>query len=154
MACYKKFKLPPLKLTHLTSSSVKKVLVHRGTTSAPKGVGQSNASERSETGGGEIGEPVVQTDPEFVEPTLHELQRKASVRGWESIRSKLLIGFTESAFMLEGQLCVVCSESADILCDQCGPVAFLCRKCFNDRHENTNAFHVPKEWKVSLSVLG
>ena len=55
--------------------------------------------------------------------------------------------------MPEGQLCVACSGTADILCDQCGPLAFLCKECFSNRHENTNIFHVPKEWKVSYTLI-
>ena len=70
MTCYKSYKLPPLKITHLTHSSAKKVLIHRGTSSALRGVGEKS----NETVGEGNGEPILQTDSEFVAPTLQDLQ--------------------------------------------------------------------------------
>jgi len=86
--------------------------------------------------------------PEFLEPTHHELQCKASVRGWMEIRSDLLKCYTASYAMPQGQLCLLCANHAELLCEQCGPSAFLCKQCFIVQHEAVNIFHTPQEWKV------
>ncbi len=158
MAHYKQLKLPPLKLTVRSSGLVERVIVHRGAT-------EHTGSNQVESSGNASGfdpqtkSPSLGSDlvgpgiPEFLEPTHHELQCKSSVRGWMEIRSSLLKSYTASYAMPQGQLCLLCANHAELLCEQCGPAVFLCKECFNVRHGAMNMFHTPKEWKVTLAIM-
>lgn len=93
-------------------------------------------------------EPGTETSPTD-EPTLHELQRKADIRGWEELRKNILSAFTESNAMPRNQLCIVCLHTAaEFRCQDCGPAVFYCHSCFCSKHENINLFHVAEKWQV------
>lgn len=150
MALSGQLKLPPLKLTEsLTKTST----IHRG------------VFARIEQHEGEAGpvanNTVVMEDEEPVQdlfcgdedvlviPSHHELETKASIKGWEELRSRFLSAGTECSAMPLGQPCLLCPSLAEYRCRECGPVAFYCMGCFNLLHEKTNFFHVPEKWEVS-----
>ena len=118
--------------------------------------GPSQVSENSESDEGRetgfVG-PDFNDFPCEDEPTHHELQSKSSVEGWEQLRSMLLEVATECSAMPLRQLCILCPNSADICCQECGPSIFYCGKCFCSCHENTNFFHVAEKWEVNLMLL-
>ena len=150
-AYYKQFKLPPLKLTRRSPGNIERVVVHRGYTDGSSETVISHSPDSLFRGTVDPSRPdlVGPASPEFLEPTHHELQSKANITGWKSIRSKLLRRYTESSAMPHGQLCLLCANSAELLCEQCGPAAFFCKQCFYLHHTSTNIFHTPKEWEVN-----
>ena len=79
------------------------------------------------------------------EPTNHELQSKADVKGWEQLRNTFLFVATECSAMALGQQCVFCQNPAEFRCQECGPLIFYCKGCFCSRHENVNFFHIPEK---------
>ena len=98
MATYRRFKLPPLKLTRQTADNTEKLIIHRIENSSDAQTADILSEVSSTTTAGltaseELG------NSEFIEPTHHELQSKASVRGWELIRKRLLRSHTECAAM-------------------------------------------------------
>lgn len=152
MALYSRSKLPPLKLTQHSARTTK--IIHRGSTSA---TARTNAEQ--ESCDQSVGEMLdVQLDlpsefpADFVEPSHHELQSKASVKGWEQLRSRFLSAHTESSAMPCQQPCLLCPEAAEFRCQQCGPVCFYCKQCFILLHEKSNFFHTPEKWEVSHAV--
>ena len=80
-------------------------------------------------------------------PMLHELQSKASVKGWSKLRMGMLLSAVNTSAMPSNQLCLVCCEPATLRCQQCGP---LIHYCFSKQHEKVNFFHVPEKWEVKL----
>ena len=158
MAFYSRFKLPPLKFTHCPESTAR--LVHRGVAATrqqqpteellPVVTGPTVPDSTAFTN--EIPALLgVLLDPSPVidEPSHHELQSRASVKGWEQLRSQFLSVATECSAMLLGQLCLQCSSPAEFRCQDCGPLVFYCKDCFCSQHEKTNIFHVAEKWDVS-----
>lgn len=49
--------------------------------------------------------------------------------------------------------CIVCGDEVDevIVCQDCGPAAAYCDTCFPGAHRLT-WHHIPKKWKVCLSM--
>ena len=54
------------------------------------------------------------------EPTNHELQSKADVKGWEQLRNTFLFVATECSAMALGQQCVFCQNPVEFRCQECG----------------------------------
>ena len=160
MAFYCKMKLPPLKLTTHPVGSRSKSVIHRGMgTCTEKAVGLRDLCSASSEGSiqatkearlePEFGAPVYFPDSSVIdEPTHHELQRRADVKGWEQLRSRFLSVATECSAMPLGQLCVLCPSPAEFRCQECGPFIFYCKDCFCSRHKNVNFFHVAEKWEV------
>ena len=155
MATYSRFKLPPLKLTRQKAGKTEKLIIHRGENSSDAQTADILSEVSSTTTAGltagltaseELG------NSEFIEPTHHELQSKASVKGWELIRNRLLRSHTECAAMPTGQCCLS-PQLAEYWCDQCRPLAFFCHKCFYLQHQDVNIHHTPKQWKVKVFVI-
>ncbi len=88
------------------------------------------------------------TPSDLVEPTSHELESRASVAGWESVRSVILNAVTEAAAMPLGQICLHCEATASIRCKQCGPFGYYCLECFLGCHNTVNLFHIAEKWEV------
>ena len=152
MATYRRFKLPPLKLTRRKAVETEKLIIHRGENSSGAQMADILSEVSSTTTAGlsaseELG------NSEFIEPTHHELQSKASVKGWELVRKRLLRSHTECAAMPTGQCCLKCPQLADYWCDQSGPLAFFCYECFYLQHQDVNIYHTPKQWKVKVFVI-
>ena len=60
------------------------------------------------------------------ELTMHEIESKSSMAGWEAIRSSMLAVDTESQGMPAGQKCELCGENyALIKCWQCGHLSHI-----------------------------
>ena len=91
--------------------------------------------------------------PELQEPTGYELESRASVAGWASVRNGILTTVTESAAMPAAQFCISCEETAFLRCQQCGPLAHFCSGCFDRQHCNVNIFHVAKKWEVGETIV-
>ena len=138
-------KLPNLKLTKRTVGSKSTSIVHRGmgTTSSPESVTSIDSSEpRDEISEGftedarfteEASEPLcASSDLDLPvsddEPTNHELQSKADVKGWEQLRNTFLFVATECSAMALGQQCVFCQNPAEFRCQECGPIIFLLQR--------------------------
>ena len=167
MAFYQRFMLAPLKLTQRPDAA--RMLVYRGvattrqqepsasngdsigseqepSASAEENMGQELSVDSSET---TVVQDFLPDSPPIIdEPTHHELQSKANVRGWEQLRSRFLSVRTECSAMPFGQLCLLCPNQAEFRCQECGPLIFYCRDCFCSRHEKVNLFHVAERWEV------
>ena len=166
MAFHKHFKLPPYKLTQRCGAATKVRSIHRGDSAQyDRPVQSTSVTEERETcsepsqcipsfpcrDGHEVSlcneeEPL--SSPE--EPTLHELQSKASVKGWSKLGMGMLLSAVNTSAMPSNQLCLVCCEPATLRCQQCGPLIHYCYECFSKQHEKVNFFHVPEKWEVKL----
>ncbi len=147
MAFYKQLKLPPLKLTQLPVEASTQI-IHRGRQDE-----QTNKAKSEEDGGDSellLCEDMLDmpSPDDLVEPSHHELQSKASIKGWEQLRSKILSVHTECSAMPRGQLCILCPNPAEFRCQECGPASYYCKECVHLLHEKTNFFHTPEQWEV------
>ena len=70
------------------------------------------------------------------EPTVDELQSKASIEGWGKLRNGMLLSGVNTSAMPCNQLCIICCEPAILQCQQCGPLVHYCRDCFLKQHKN------------------
>ena len=159
MAFHKHFKLPPFKLTQRSAAGVQVQDVHRGASSQQSpsdergSLAQDNPASNQcqssllEPSAFSQGNPVP-----LDEPTHHELQSKASVRGWEKLRNGMLSAATESSAMPIGQLCLLCPEPAIFRCQECGPLMHYCSDCFRKQHEKANFYHVAEKWEVRYAT--
>ena len=97
------------------------------------------------------------SDPEFDlssnEPTDHQLDSQASVRGWEKLRMGMLQNAVESSAMPVDQTCLLCSVLAVFRCQECGSSVYYCYQCFSKQHEKVNIFHTAEKWKVILMYV-
>ncbi len=153
MTFYSRVKLPPLKLTQGSANSKK--LLFRGVRSV-SGVQQGGPSTSIDDKCASVEEkeqlPFVLPEADSLlvhEPTHHELQSKASVRGWKELRNKLLAVLTECSAMPLNQICILCPRNALYRCQECGPLIFYCMECFCSQHQTANFFHVAEQWDVS-----
>lgn len=90
-----------------------------------------------------IGADVVQT-----EPSLLEIQSKASISAWQQLREKILVITTESSAMPVGENCMYCDDQAQFRCIKCGPFSYYCLLCFRQWHQTSNFFHIAERWEV------
>ena len=82
------------------------------------------------------------------ELTMHEIESKSSMAGWEAIRSSLLVAVTESKGMPIGQMCVLCGENDSLMkCQQCGPQSYFCQNCISI-HSRITLLHGVELWTV------
>ena len=148
MAFYKRLKLPPLKLT--TQSSGDGRLIYRGesTTATKEDAGMPSPESLFDDPVGVVAPSFLEDPPDEIVPSLHELQSKASVKGWEQIRSKIRSVYVECCAIPQGQTCILCPSAADSRCLQCGPISFYCHECCNLMHEKANFFHTTEQWEV------
>ena len=130
-----------------------KCIVHRGADAEPVAPSEQPCAS-SESWEQDFGAPAVSPVSPCVddEPTHHELQSKADVRGWEQLRDKFLSVATECSAMPLEQLCVLCQSTAEFRCQDCGSNAFYCEICFCSSHENMHFFHVAEKWEVSMYI--
>ena len=114
-------KLPPLKLNKRPVVGRSTSIIHRGATSIPA---ESTAEEPCPTEVEEPSQPtetaVMVEEPEFVgcnledEPTHHELQSKANVKGWEKLRGQVQYDhFITSSDVLVQKINVLPSHSCE-----------------------------------------
>lgn len=150
MAFHKHFKLSTLKLTQHSSTGVHVQDIHRGVSSQQSlSEGQRGLEEQDDSSPAFPVESNACTYSEQLdEPTLHELQSKASMKAWDKLRKGILCAATESSAMPIGQLCLQCSSPAVLRCQQCGPLVHYCIDCFKKHHERVNIFHVAEKWEV------
>ena len=149
MAFHCRMKLPALELTKHTAGSKTKCVVHRGadTETVSSSEHSCTSSQLLEE---DFGTRMSQGIDDMEEPTHHELQSKADVRGWEQLRDMFRSVATECSAMPLGQLCVVCHVTAEFRCQDCGSDVFYCKDCFLSSHEKMHFFHVPEKWEVSI----
>lgn len=83
------------------------------------------------------------------EPTGHELESRASIAGWDSVRRAIRTAVTEMAAMPLSQICLCCDTPASMRCKRCGPKGYYCQECFIRCHSEVNFFHVAEKWEVS-----
>ena len=143
MAFRKHLKLPPYRLTQRCGTAVNVRSVHRGENQHATPPSTSSESERVPSPCPESFEQAEE------ESTLHELQSKASVKGWSKIRNQLLKAAVSCSELPANQLCIVCNEPALLRCQQCGPLIHYCDQCFSKQHNNVNLFHVAEKWEVT-----
>lgn len=148
------FSLPPLKLTRRPafSASVKENL-HQGVRDVLTLPGQSqeNIASLSEFPASVCHETETHHCNEL---TIHEIEAKSSVAGWEAIREGLLTAVTESQGMPSDQICVHCDENpALIRCRQCGPLSYYCLSCFDRGHSRVSFLHAAERWMVRCETL-
>ena len=67
------------------------------------------------------------------EPTSYEIERKASVLGWEKVRIGLLKAVREASAMPPNQACIHCNTAASLKCKQCSPITYLTNMFFASR---------------------
>ena len=153
MAFHKHFKLPPFNLTRRSSAGVHVQDLHRGVSPQRNLSDEGRCLDESEDPSRSIVvEPGICThsQEQFDEPTLHELQSKASVKGWDILRRRMLSAAIESSAMPIGQLCLLCPALAVLRCQECGPLVHYCCDCFCKQHEKANLFHVAEKWEVCV----
>ena len=148
MAFYKRFKLPPLKVSTNVSGSVSTSVARRRSHWNEELSESRPTAIESTTCGNEQPESV---DSDTIEPTLHELERQSAARGWEQLRRSLLLAAVESGTLPLDCKCVMCSGLGIIRCLDCGPGVHYCEKCFRNQHEKTNVFHIAEKWEVCWS---
>ena len=156
MAFHKHLKLPPYRLTKRCGREVQVRSIHRSCPSSLEHCLPSATEEvyTGDSGGSAL--PFLESDTEshsFPEPTLHELQSKASIAGWKKLRKQMILTAVERSAMPVDQLCFLCGEIAVFRCQECGPLAYFCYKCLCAQHEKANFFHVPEKWEVRLVFL-
>ena len=161
---YRRFPLPALKLTQRPTFGQKSLeVIQRGVSDSQPSFASEELRERP------CGSPV-NTSPvdsplavntgvsmlrpllELEEPTGYELESRASVGGWERVRSGILTAVTEAAAMPVAQFCISCEKTASLLCQQCGPLGYFCPGCFDLGHHKVNILHVAEKWEVSETV--
>ena len=86
--------------------------------------------------------------PDVLEPTLHELESRASAAGWDKIRKDVMKAVTESTAMPVAQGCLRCKGLASLRCQECGPLGYYCLGCFEASHSVVNLFHLAEKWEV------
>ena len=149
MVYHKYVKLPPLRLTQRCGGGVKVRCVHRGRVSAGlhEGPGLQAIEENEES---DITQTFDESNVPHVpdEPSEHQLDCQASVRGWEKLRMEMLSSAIESSAMPVDQTCFLCSNLAVFRCQACGPLVYYCFECFSKQHEKVNIFHVAEKWEV------
>ena len=75
------------------------------------------------------------------EITMHEIESKSFMTGWEAIRISMLAVVTESQGMPAGQKCVLCGENYALTkCWQCGPQSYFCQSCMDSVHSRIAFF--------------
>ena len=87
------------------------------------------------------------------EPTSYEIERKASVLGWEKVRIGLLKAIREASAMPPNQACIHCNTAASLKCKQCSPIAYYCYSCFREWHAKVNFLHIAKKWEVCFKNI-
>lgn len=161
MAFHKHFKLPPYRLTQRCGAAVQVRSIHRGDSSQQASSLESTfmtkeaCSEQSQSMDTDASLPCIDGFPSTEErpllsddPTLHELQRKASIKGWDKLRMRMLLTAVETSAMPSGQLCLLCCEPAVFRCQDCGPLIHYCYQCYCKQHKRANFLHTPEKWEV------
>ena len=156
MASYKRFKLPSLKVTNHSLCETKEL--HRNQSHSliideAATVNKENdttVEESSSTNAADdmLGFADHTQDSSMIEPTVYELQQRATVAAWEQLPGKMLSIAVENCALPVGQNCLTCINPAKFRCERCGPLVFYCFDCFCNQHETTNFFHVAEEWEV------
>ena len=91
---------------------------------------------------------MIGADIDMIEPSLHEIQSKASISAWQQLQEEMLTITTENSAMPVGQKCLSCDDQAFFRCVKCGPFSFYCFECFCRQHRTSNFFHVAEKWEV------
>ena len=82
-------------------------------------------------------------------------QKQLVFVSWQSIRQNILKTVTESNAMPSNQVCTCCCmDLAMFKCFMCGPCTYFCGSCLEKQHTNSNIFHLPLQWKVSVLMQG
>ena len=166
MAFHKHFKLPPYRLTQRCGAATKVHSIHRGGSAQYDNPVQSTSVKEEREACSQPSQCIpsfpCRDDHEFSlcneqeplsppeEPTLHELQSKASVKGWSRLRMGMLLSAVSTSAMPSNRLCLLCCEPGILRCQLCGPLIHYCYECFSKQHEKANFFHVPEKWEVNL----
>ena len=85
--------------------------------------------------------------------TMHEIEARSGVAGWEAVRQRLLEAVTEAQGMPLNQLCMLCDSPASVRCKQCGPLSYYCLECFEQVHSSINFLHAAESWIVSGIIM-
>ena len=159
---YRRFSLPSLKFTERPVSGGKSVqyIQRRASnalqshevreTSDEREHGDSREHRRNEASLLPAVDTMADLSSNFIEPTCHELESKASAVEWAAVRDGILTAVTEAAAMPVSQICLNCRNSASFHCQQCGPLGFYCEECFLKCHSTVNIFHIPCKWEVII----
>ena len=103
---YRRVSLPPLKLTRRPAIGEKSLeFIHADIPAEPACVPSETVDEEpiTEDFSGDHVDPFLTSD-DTSEPTLHELESRASAAGWENIRKEIIDAVTENAAMPVGQV--------------------------------------------------
>ena len=84
------------------------------------------------------------------EPICYEVETKASIAGWESIRKMVQVTVTEMEALPLLEICLRCPAPATMRCQQCVSRSYYCQPCFLHNHTKVNIFHVAEIWKVCM----
>ena len=82
---------------------------------------------------------MIGADIDMIEPSLHEIQSKASISAWQQLREGMLTITTENSAMPVGQKCLSCDDQAFFRFVKCGPFSFYCFECFCRQHRTSNS---------------
>ena len=92
------------------------------------------------------------TEEPIEEPTLHELQSKAAVKGWSKLRMGMPLTAVETSAMPCNQNCLLCCEHTVFRCQQCGLLIYYCYNCYS-KQQKANFLHVPEKCEVQVYLL-
>ena len=163
MSFRKGFRLPPSKLISRSGGKRKVEYVYRGipnsksftrvedTTSTSSSVVSSTNSTTSVIES-TMSEASSSYNPSMNELSCYEIESRASLAGWESIRKGLIAVVVECAAMPPVQSCVACEADALLRCQKCGPCGFYCCSCFEKVHCIANFMHTAEKWEVCNEI--
>ena len=161
MACHRRLVLPPLKLTkRSTSGEVTEKRITRGiSVNASRDEGHSrhsvNEDDPADYAMYSDDDNCLRACEDSPGPGLYQISQKVSVAAWQSIRQNILKTVTESNAMPSNQVCTCCCmDLAMFKCFMCGPCTYFCGSCLEKQHTNSNIFHLPLQWKVSVLMQG
>ena len=87
------------------------------------------------------------------ETRSYDQRQKKLSEAWSRIRKQLHDALVESSVFDLGTSCTKCDQTAEVICQQCGPQVLYCEECAEANHLTTNIFHRPQILEVCF-ILG
>ena len=146
----KRISLPPLKVTRRPAYGKKSVKYFERSVGYDSVREQVECEPSSDSTRVLVEDYMQATTSALNEPTCYEVETKASIAGWESIRKMVQVTVTEMEALPLLEICLRCPAPATMRCQQCGSRSYYCQPCFLHNHTKVNIFHVAEIWKVCM----